>query len=202
MNGERGVHTVASEIALTLKPQRSIKDKLLLPISSQQCVVQYGEFGRWSLVGHKVSLTINSPNTVHTFCSGQGRAKCYMMEEMWESWMSVQSVQTTFDQDWNGFIWSFVNFTMFVWCWQKYLGFFLCFALLWFSFPILCLVQKKNIQQWYKSEVPDFDRFQSAQDKIRICYNYWYTYLSSSLFMLMLCACLYIYVCMCVCVCM
>ena len=39
-------------------------------------VVQYGEFGRWSLVGVKVCLTTNSPNTVHTFCSGLlGRIK-------------------------------------------------------------------------------------------------------------------------------
>ena len=31
---------------------------------------------RWSLVGVKVCLTTNSPNTVHTFCSGQdGRIK-------------------------------------------------------------------------------------------------------------------------------
>ena len=36
----------------------------LLSIYRQLCVVQYGE------------LTINSPNTVHTFCSGQvGRIK-------------------------------------------------------------------------------------------------------------------------------
>ena len=32
---------------------------------------QYGEFGRWSLVGIKVCLTTTSPNTVHTFYSGQ-----------------------------------------------------------------------------------------------------------------------------------
>ena len=38
------------------KPQQPIKDKLLLSIYSQLCVVQYGEFGRWSLVG--VSLLI------------------------------------------------------------------------------------------------------------------------------------------------
>ena len=39
-------------------------------------MVQYGEFGRGSLVGVKDCLTTNSPNTVHTFCSEQvGRIK-------------------------------------------------------------------------------------------------------------------------------
>ena len=38
-------------------------------------MVQYGENGR-SLIGVKVCLTTNSPNTVHRFCSGQvGRIK-------------------------------------------------------------------------------------------------------------------------------
>ena len=53
------------------KAQQPIKYKLLLSMYSQIYVVQYGEFGRWSLVGVKVCLTTNSPNTVHTFCSGQ-----------------------------------------------------------------------------------------------------------------------------------
>ena len=58
------------------KPQQLIKCKLLLSIYSQLYVVQYGEFGRWSLVGVKVCLTTNSPNTVPTFCSGKvGRIK-------------------------------------------------------------------------------------------------------------------------------
>ena len=56
--------------------QQPIKCKLLLSIYSQSRMVRYGEFGRWSLVGVKVCLTTNSPNTVHTFCSGQvGRIK-------------------------------------------------------------------------------------------------------------------------------
>ena len=56
--------------------QQLIKCKLLFSIYSQLGVVQYGEFGRWSLVGVKVCLTTNSPNTFHTFCSGQvGRIK-------------------------------------------------------------------------------------------------------------------------------
>ena len=50
--------------------------KLLLSIYNQLCVVQYGEFGRWFLVGAKVCLTINSLYAVYTFCSGQvGRIK-------------------------------------------------------------------------------------------------------------------------------
>ena len=48
-----------------------IKGNLLLSIYSQLCVVRYGEFDRWFLVGLKVCLTTNSSNTVHTFCSGQ-----------------------------------------------------------------------------------------------------------------------------------
>ena len=43
------------------------------------CVIQYGEFVRWSLIGVKVCLTTNSPNTVHRFCSGQvGRIKVWI----------------------------------------------------------------------------------------------------------------------------
>ena len=39
-------------------------------------MLQYGEFGWWSLTGVKVCLTSSSPNTVHTFCWGQvGRIK-------------------------------------------------------------------------------------------------------------------------------
>ena len=34
-------------------------------------MVRYGEFGRGSIVGVKECLTTNSPNTVHSFCSGQ-----------------------------------------------------------------------------------------------------------------------------------
>ena len=48
-----------------------IKCKPLLSIYSQLCAVQYGEFGRWSLVGVEVCQTTNSPKTVHTFCSEQ-----------------------------------------------------------------------------------------------------------------------------------
>ena len=40
------------------------------------CVVQYREIGRLSLVWVKVCQTINSPKTLHTFCSGKvGRIK-------------------------------------------------------------------------------------------------------------------------------
>ena len=50
--------------------------KRLGPFYSQLCVIQYGEFDRWFPVGVKVRLTINSPNTIHTFFSGQfGRIK-------------------------------------------------------------------------------------------------------------------------------
>ena len=53
-----------------------LKVNLLLSMYIQLCVVQYGEFGRWSLVGVKFCLTTDSPNTVDTFCSGQvGRIK-------------------------------------------------------------------------------------------------------------------------------
>ena len=55
-----------------INPLSPNKCRLLLSIYSQLCVLQYGEFGR-SLVGVKVSLTTNSPNAVHTFCSGQVR---------------------------------------------------------------------------------------------------------------------------------
>ena len=36
-------------------------------------MVHYGQFSRWSIVGDKVCLTTNSPNTVHIFCSGAGQ---------------------------------------------------------------------------------------------------------------------------------
>ena len=58
-------------LLLPFKPQQLIKCKLVLSTYSQLCVVQYGEIGRWSLVGVRVCLTINSPNTGHIFCSGQ-----------------------------------------------------------------------------------------------------------------------------------
>ena len=48
--------------------QQLIKCKLLSSIYSQLCVVQYGEFGKWSVLG--VIIT-NSPNTVHTFFQGR-----------------------------------------------------------------------------------------------------------------------------------
>ena len=38
---------------------------------SFQCVIQYEETGKWSLVWIKVSETINSPNAIHTNCLGQ-----------------------------------------------------------------------------------------------------------------------------------
>ena len=41
---------------LPFKPQQLIKDKLLLSLYSQLCVVQYGEIGRWSLTWVKVKL--------------------------------------------------------------------------------------------------------------------------------------------------
>ena len=50
-----------------------LSPKLLLSIYCQLCVVQYGEFGRLSLVWGKVCPTTNSPNTSHTLCSGQVR---------------------------------------------------------------------------------------------------------------------------------
>ena len=49
---------------ITLTP---IKEKLLLSIDSQLCVVQYGEFGRWSLAWVKVCY----PNILHTLCLAQ-----------------------------------------------------------------------------------------------------------------------------------
>ena len=52
-------------------PKQPIKCKLLLSIYSQLCLVEYGVFGRWSHVGVKICLTINSPNTVDTFCLGR-----------------------------------------------------------------------------------------------------------------------------------
>lgn len=63
--------SASSSSLLISKPQQSIKRKILLSIYSQLCVVLYGEFGVWSLVGVQVCLTASSLNTIHTFCSGQ-----------------------------------------------------------------------------------------------------------------------------------
>ena len=74
-----------------------IKCKLLLSIYSQLCVVQYGEFGRWSLVRVKVCQSTNSPNTVHIFCSEQvGRIKVGIFGVSLR-WMSYGSHWTVID---------------------------------------------------------------------------------------------------------
>ena len=73
----------------------------------QLCLVQYGEFGRWSLVGVKVCLTTNSPNTVHTFCSGQvGRIK------VWIFW-ALKRVNHAFDM-WSLYLTGYFQFSIVV----------------------------------------------------------------------------------------
>ena len=53
-----------------------IKDKLLLSIYSQLCVVHFGEIGRRSLASVQVVQLSISPNTLHTLCLVQvGRVK-------------------------------------------------------------------------------------------------------------------------------
>ena len=53
-----------------------IKDKLLLSIYSQLCVVHFGEIGRRSLAWVQVVQLSISPNTLHTLCLVQvGRVK-------------------------------------------------------------------------------------------------------------------------------
>ena len=63
---------------------------------SQLCVVQYWEFGRWSLVVVKFCPTTSSPNTVHTFHSGQvGRIKLGYVGLVGLNRRSISKIQRT-----------------------------------------------------------------------------------------------------------
>ena len=66
-------HTFHNSESPDLPPlPRVIRGKLLLSIHRQLYAVQYGENDRSSLLALvQVGQTINSPNTTHTFCSGQ-----------------------------------------------------------------------------------------------------------------------------------
>ena len=66
----------------SIKPQHSIKGRLLLSIYSQLSVEQYGEIGDWSLVWIKVGETINSPNATSTICLGLlGRSRIKIFDK-------------------------------------------------------------------------------------------------------------------------
>ena len=66
----------------SIKPQHSIKWRLLLSIYSQLSVEQYGEIGDWSLVWIKVGETINSPNAISTICLGLlGRSRIKIFDK-------------------------------------------------------------------------------------------------------------------------
>ena len=73
-------HTIRSMCNWTLCPvsPMEIKGKLLLWTSSQLCAVQYGETGRWSLVGKLIKLPV-LPTPFKLFClEWVGRAKVHI----------------------------------------------------------------------------------------------------------------------------
>ena len=89
----RKLYTPQSKLFKPFKPQQLMECKLLLSIYSQLCVEQYGEIGRWSLVGVKVCLTTNSHNTFIHFVQGRlGESSRFNKKsQTWLKWKLLRS---------------------------------------------------------------------------------------------------------------